>query len=276
MKIKSPRANFHTHTTFCDGSSTAEEMVLQALELGFEQLGFSGHMDPDIHMDWAAYQDKILRLQAEYSDRIEILLGVELDNLFSPETAPGAEYVIGSTHFLDLAVDPPMSVDNTEEGMVFLAEEYFGGDYYKLARAYYDFEAKVVDRTGCTFIGHFDLVTRFNDSMHFLDEEDPRYVGPATDALKALAEKGVPMEINCGAVNRGRKRELYPNRMLLSAWHDFGGQILISSDAHQKELLDKGFDLAAEQALACGFTHSLILTRKGTGKIHWEEWGLRG
>lgn len=37
------RQNLHTHTTFCDGKNTAEEMILAALELGMDSLGFSGH-----------------------------------------------------------------------------------------------------------------------------------------------------------------------------------------------------------------------------------------
>ena len=37
------KENFHTHTTFCDGSHSAEEMVLSAIEKGFTALGFSGH-----------------------------------------------------------------------------------------------------------------------------------------------------------------------------------------------------------------------------------------
>ena len=78
----------------------------------------------------------------------------------------------------------------------------------------------------------------------------------------------------CGAVNRNRKKELYPNHFLLKALHDFGGQILISSDAHQKELLDGGFDVAVQEALACGFTHTNILTRKGSGKLHFEQVSL--
>ena len=56
------RANFHTHTTFCDGTSTAEEMVAQALDLGFFALGFSGHMDPGVPMDWQAYSAEVTRL----------------------------------------------------------------------------------------------------------------------------------------------------------------------------------------------------------------------
>ena len=35
--------NFHTHTTYCDGKSTAEEMVQKAIELGLSEIGFSGH-----------------------------------------------------------------------------------------------------------------------------------------------------------------------------------------------------------------------------------------
>ena len=33
------RANYHTHTTFCDGDNTVEEMVQRALDLGFLHLG---------------------------------------------------------------------------------------------------------------------------------------------------------------------------------------------------------------------------------------------
>ena len=268
------RANYHTHTTFCDGSDAAEEVVLAAIDKGFSHLGFSGHMDPDIHMDFDAYFAEIGRLREKYEDKIEILCRVELDNLYDPHCADGAEYVIGSTHFLDVQSDIPISVDNSGEMMRRLAEEFFGGDYYKLAKSYYELSARVYDRLHCTFVGHFDLVTRFNDSMHFLDEADSRYIMPALEAMEYLVKEGVPFEINCGAVNRNRKKELYPNRFLLKNLREFGGEILINSDAHQKELLDGGFDIAVERALACGFTHVNILTRRGTGKIHFEQLAL--
>lgn len=267
-------ANFHTHTVFCDGTNTAEEMVARALQLGFKQLGFSGHMDPDIHMEIDKYFREIHRLQRKYQDRIEILCGVELDTMYDPVSAKGAEYLIGSTHFLDVETPIPMSVDNSPEMLEELCREYYGGDYYRLTRAYYELEAKVYDRLHCDFIGHFDLVTRFNDERHFFDETDPRYYKPALEAMEYLVSLGVPFEINCGAVNRNRKKELYPNHFLLKALHDFGGEILISSDAHQKELLDGGFDVAVKEALACGFTHTNILTRKGSGKLHFEQVSL--
>lgn len=264
-------ANFHTHTTFCDGTSTAEEQVLQAIHLGFEHLGFSGHMDSDIHMQIDDYYDEIDRLKEKYKDRIEILCGVELDNLYDPGCADKAEYVIGSTHFLDVQTEIPMSVDNSEEMLAELCRRFYGNDYYAMSRAYYELEAGICDRIQCTFIGHFDLITRFNDSMHYLDEGNPRYYLPALEAMEYLVTKGVPFEINCGAVNRGRKTNFYPNTFLLKNLRQFGGEILINSDAHHCSLLNGGFDAAVRKAMECGFTHTNILTRGGSGRLHWEQ-----
>ena len=266
--------NFHTHTDFCDGRDTAEDMVKQALALGFKGLGFSGHMDPDIHMDMEKYTAEIYRLQEKYHNEIEILCGVELDTLYDPASARGAEYLIGSTHFLDVPSETPMSVDSSEAHMKKLCREFFGGDYYKLSKAYYDLESQVYDRLHCTFIGHVDLVTRFNDSMHFLDENDPRYWKPALLAMEYLVSQDVPFEINCGAVNRNSKKEFYPNHFLLKNLQKMGGQILINSDAHQKELLNGAFDLAVKEAIACGFTHVIVLRKNERGHIYYHQAAL--
>ena len=218
MAIKS---NFHTHTTFCDGKSTAEEMVQRALELGFDRLGFSGHcytwFDPEFHMDTEAYFAELHRLQEAYRGRLEIFCGLEGETLGHGEGYEKAEYIIGSTHYLKTG-EEFLSFDNTEEELTRMCREYFGGDYYRLCRAYFETTAKTIDSirenlkrqqeclltspknagkgaaadaegpgNGVTekrsaplmFAGHFDLVTRFNDAMHFVDEEDPRYLGPA-------------------------------------------------------------------------------------------------
>ena len=69
------KANYHTHTVLCDGKNTAEEMVKRALDLGFEHLGFSGHMDPGVHMDWPIYVAEVRRLQGIYGERLDLLRG---------------------------------------------------------------------------------------------------------------------------------------------------------------------------------------------------------
>ncbi len=267
-------ANFHTHCTMCDGKSTAEEMILAAIGKGFHTLGMSCHgdtfFDPEYRLDLPGYFAEMKRLREVYGSRLEILAGLEQDNLARMDGTEEAEYLIGSTHYLK-AGEEYLSVDNTEEEMRRLAEEYFGGDYYRLSRAYYDLVSQVVDRTDCAIIGHYDLVVRFNDSMRFLDEEVPLYWKPALEVMEALVKRGRPFEINTGAYARGRKKDLYPNPFLLRKLREFGGEIVISSDAHEAGLLDGGFDEAVWQAVRAGFTHTNLLVR-GTGGTGAPEW----
>ena len=268
------RANYHTHTVFCDGDNTAQEMVERALALGFTHLGFSGHMDEEIHMDWPAYVAEVTRLRDAYAGRLEIICGVELDTLYDPACCPGAEYVIGSTHYVDVDVPFSRAIDSSAQLSQRLCDECFGGDWYALCRSYFETEATVHDRLGCTFVGHFDLITRFNDQLHAFDEQDRRYTAPALEAMAYLVEQGVPFEVNCGAHNRGRKAELYPRRSLLRALHDLGGEILINSDAHQASCLDGSFDVAQRRARACGFDHANMLVRNAAGGVELRQVGL--
>lgn len=300
------KCNFHTHTTFCDGKSTAEEMVQRALELGFDRLGFSGHcytwFDPEFHMDTEAYFAELHRLQAAYRGRIEIFCGLEGETLGHGEGYEKAEYIIGSTHYLKTG-EEFLSFDNTEEELSRMCREYFGGDYYRLCRAYFETTAKTIDSIRenlkrqqensltspknagkgaaadaaepLMFVGHFDLVTRFNDAMYFVDEEDPRYLGPAMEAMEYLVKQDVPFEINLGALNRGRKKYAYPAPTLLKRLKELGGEILISSDAHHRDLLDGGFAEGIAAAEAAGFDRVLVMRRNADGRVEWEEAELR-
>lgn len=288
------RANFHTHTDLCDGSNTPEEVAQRACELGFETLGFSGHMDPDIHMELPVYLREISRLQRKYENRMEILCGIELDILYaenvfgkdwngslrlsgadaSDPSMAQLDYLIGSVHFIKVPDGTLIPVDLSYEMLEEGCRKYFGGDFYKLAVAYYELEAGVYDVTHCTFAGHFDLITRFNDAHHFLDETDPRYTDAALTAMEQLVKQGVPFEINCGAVNRGKKKELYPNLFLLRALKEFGGEVLINSDAHHKDLLNAAFDTAVEAAEEAGFDHVNVLTKKDTGNLQLKPVGI--
>ena len=96
-----PRFNLHTHTTFCDGKNSAEEMVKAAIELGCEGIGFSGHSYIPGEDYWTMtekgtgeYISEILRMKEKYSDKIEILLGIEYDILSNIDTSV-FDYVIG-------------------------------------------------------------------------------------------------------------------------------------------------------------------------------------
>ena len=261
-------ANYHTHTTLCDGTDTPAAMAEAAYKKGFAVLGFSGHMDPGIRMDWEEYRAVTGALRERYAGRMDILTGVELDQLRPRDAVPGAEYVIGSTHFIPLPDGEAGCVDHTFEKSRRICGDCFGGDWYRMAAAYYEAEAKVFEKTRCDIIGHFDLITRFNHEHPSFDEEDPRYLRPAMDALEVLARTGAVFEVNCGAYNRGRRRDVYPARPLLKRLRELGATVCLSSDAHSAALLDGGFDFAAEAMRACGFREIAVWKHDGpSGRV---------
>lgn len=245
--------NYHTHTTLCDGKNTPAEMAAVAYSSGFAALGFSGHMDPNVHMEWKEYLDQIHTLQDAYAGKMDILLGVELDQFWPSDSVPGAEYIIGSTHFIPLPGGELGCVDHTVEESRRICQNYFGDDWYRMTAAYYEAEAQVWEKTHCDIIGHLDLVTRFNHQYPSFDETDPRYLHPALDALDVLARTGAVFELNCGAYNRERRKDFYPTQPLLKRLRELNAPVCLSSDAHEASLLDGGFDEAKDALRACGF-----------------------
>ena len=49
------KTNYHTHTSFCDGKSTAEQMILSAIDKKFDILGFSLMMILELLLGWFFY-----------------------------------------------------------------------------------------------------------------------------------------------------------------------------------------------------------------------------
>ena len=125
-------ANYHTHTTFCDGRDTPEQLVQESIRLGCPALGFSGHSYA--FYDAACmpkenirpYQAEIRRLQSTYSGQIRILLGIEQE-YYSDEPTDAYDYVIGAVHNLRHGSEY-RSVDHTRERLIAIVDDWFGGD----------------------------------------------------------------------------------------------------------------------------------------------------
>ena len=250
-------SNFHTHSTFCDGKNSPEEMVLEAISQGCPFLGFTGHsntpFDPGYCMDEIrekAYREEVLRLQEAYRDRIRILLGIEQD-YYSAPADPCYQYVIGSVHYVKKD-GVYLSVDDTPEILQQGVEKLYGGDYYRFIEDYYALEADVVRKTGCQIAGHLDLVTKFQEKCPMFDENHPRYRKAAMDALHALLAQGVVLEINTGAMSRGWRSNPYPGDFLLQELGRLGGRVIVNSDAHRREDLLYGLSEAEQTAKTYG------------------------
>ena len=260
------KADYHTHTFFCDGDNSPRDMIEKAVELGLEYYGFSSHCFTDlpheILTDEKAYISECVKIRKEYKDRINILIGMEMENLLGKNSHKEVEYTIGSTHYL-FVNGQYLCLDYSKDEFASLCKNHFGGDYYKFVKEYYKTEAEVVKNTDCTFIGHFDLITKFNEGFVLFDESDKRYTDPALEALAALKEYEVPFEINTSQFSRKKKSELYPSMFILKKMHEMGCEIIINSDAHSPAMIISGFDEAVSRAKECGFNHVNILTSKG-------------
>lgn len=263
--------NLHTHTVFSDGAGTAEAMVRGAIQAGCGSLGFSEHSpllpfyDPDRYAMEAAvlpaYRAEILRLREQYRGQLDIFLGLEQD-YDSPPPVGRFDYLIGSVHSV-VADGCCLSVDNTREILAEGVARLFGGDYHALAEVYYQRAGQAAEKTGCQIVGHFDLLTKFNEGGRLFDEAVPRYVDAAMGALESLLRRDVIFEVNTGAISRGCRSAPYPAPFLLRAIQERGGRICITSDSHSPRTLTSAFPLAAELALSCGFRETWLLTAEG-------------
>lgn len=258
------RANFHTHTRFCDGEDTPAEMCARALELGFEALGFTGHsctpFDPCGMSESVSesYRAELARLRGEYAGRMELYCGVEQD-IFSGPVPDCYDYAIGSVHYVRkdgeyLCVD--WSAERTRENI-----EKYGGDPYACAEDYFALVGAVLDVTGADIVGHFDLIRKFDEQDALFDETHPRYMRAVSDALDRLCAGGrrPVFEVNTGAMARGCRSEPYPSARLLREIRARRCPIMISSDCHDRSKLDFGYAAAAELARGAGFTSQLTI-----------------
>ena len=249
--------NLHTHSTFCDGKSSASEMLRAALERGFDSLGFSSHATLPFPCHWAMkegvpeqYRAEVLRLKEKYAGQIRVHLGLEQD-YYSPEIDAPYEYWIGGVHYVEKN-GKYYSVDHSGEGLVEAANESYGGDVLALAEDYFALVADTVRKTRCQILAHLDLITRYNAGSRFFDMESPRYRRAALDALDALSHTDVIFEINTSPYLRGRD-EPYPASFLLREMSARKLPIVLSTDAHRAELLTMGAPEAAELLRDFGF-----------------------
>ena len=251
---KNDQADFHTHTTYCDGNCTAREMAEAAIRQGLKVYGFSGHgytpYDESYCMllsDEAAYEKEVRGLADEFADQIEILCGVEQDCLAGAPTRDW-DYVIGSVHYIDCGSEGGIiPIDETKEIWLDIVSQYFGGDVYAMIERYYETEALVLKKTGADIIGHFDLITKYNKGGEganqgaLFDEGDPRYIAAWQKAADKLLESGVPFEINTGGMSRGYRTDAYPAKPIRDYIASKGGKFILSSDSHKTDTLCSRF-----------------------------------
>ena len=241
------KTDYHVHSCFSDGKNTPEEIILSAIDKKIDVLGFSDHsynwFDADVCRnmeDTSEYVKQIRSLAQKYKDKITVLCGIEQD-YFSKKPTEDYDYIIGSMHYINVE-DKFFAVDDKPQVIIDMANRYFGGDIISICEKYFEYVGKLKDVTGADIIGHFDIITKFNQNNELFDSTDKRYVAAWKKAADKLLKQNVIFEINSGAISRGYRTTPYPSNEIMEYLSKNGASFILSSDSHNKDTLVFKFD----------------------------------
>ena len=261
-------STMHSHTTYCDGDNTPSEMAEAAYKLGFVSYGFSAHSTLPFNAgyeikkeDEEAYREDVLKLKTEYDGKMEILLGLELD-ADSSKPDFNYDYLISSVHQLHINGNW-YAVDHCKADFDKCISAFGGMD--NTLKAFYSATVKAALRDNIDIVGHIDLIGKFNETNEYFDPTDKRYLDLVFSTIDAILEKrtDIVFEVNTGAISRGYRTTPYPDSFIIKEMKRLGFGVVISSDCHQKHLMDCWFTEAEELLRACGYKERHILTKEG-------------
>ena len=258
--------NLHTHSCYCDGKGTPREYVEYAVAQGFTALGFSGHCPLPFPnnfsiRDYEGYCNDVRALKAEFGDRIDIRLGLEVDYVpglledFTPLVEKGGlEYTIGSVHLIPNPddVEALRHLNETAQGEERKQIAYhlwmidgprqetydnglrhiFGGDIRRGVRTYFHQQNAMLERNRPTIVGHPDKIVMHNRDRYFTEDE-PWYRDLALETMHLIHDLGLICEINTRGIYKGRHADFYPGKWLIQEMKELRIPVIVSTDAHQ-------------------------------------------
>ena len=266
--------NFHTHSEFCDGKGELELYVKEALNNGFQAIGFSSHAPLPFYKSYVMpqerlqeYCDSVRELKTKYSDRIQIYLGLEIDyipGIISPSSpqfkALNLDYTIGSIHLVKNGKPGGYTyTDETGEEFDELLIDVYGGDGANFARHYYSLIREMIRECKPEVIGHLDIIKKVNKDIRYFDETADWYKEEVLRTLEVVADSKAVLEINTGGIARGYVKVPHPSPWIFKECNKLGIPIMLNSDAHSPNHLNTYFKEAITLLKEAGYTEQRII-----------------
>ncbi len=275
--------NLHLHSRYSDGVNEPEDYILKAIELGFSELGFSEHSPLPFNNPFSLktdlvdeYVSVIDNLRKKYSDKIKIYRALEMDYIPGMSTDFNywkkkclTDYLIGSVHLVkrqdnnELWFTDGPKYETYDQGL----NDFFGGDIKKAVRAYYHQMNEMIDTQEFDIVGHVDKIKMHNKDRYF-KEGEKWYQNLVDECLGLIKEKDLIVEVNTRGIYKKRYPGLFPDGVALKKVKDLNIPIIISSDAHQPDELNLGFDEAVYRLKDFGFIEVM--------KFDSGEWKVMG
>ncbi|MCI5772982.1 MAG: histidinol-phosphatase [Erysipelotrichaceae bacterium] len=267
------KQNLHTHTTYCDGQDSPEAMIETAIEKKFAILGFSSHGPNEpyddhfalAHDDVNAYVQHLQQLKHRYASQIKIYCGIEEDAIGRKYDHHMFDYIIGSVHMVETG-NTYKTIDHQKDLTLNIINDYYHHDFLAFAQNYFKQMDKLIADEQVDIIGHFDLLTKFNEDEMMIAFDDPAYLNLCFKMIDKIIAHDKIFEVNTGAIARGYRSLPYPHPNLLRYIASQNGKLLLNSDCHDRRYLDCYYDPALLLIKQCGFKEWMILTDEGFKK----------
>ncbi|MBP1924978.1 histidinol-phosphatase (PHP family) [Sedimentibacter acidaminivorans] len=270
--------NLHTHTKYCDGKYSAEDMIIAAINNNMQSIGISTHGPLPFASDWNIqkmevdnYIDEIINLKQKYNGTIEVYLGMELDYLpgigfdeYTLDLIKRLDYYIGSVHFLAKFNNGVMwTVDYNLDELMKGIDESFNGNIRIAVETYYDYIGEMALEYKPHIIGHFDLFKKNNINNILFDENEKWYIDAVEKCLSIIAKTPCIVEINTGGIARGYTNEQYPSTFILKMIKEKDIPVIINSDAHSTDGINCKFEDIYKLVYDLGFEKISYLSENG-------------
>jgi len=241
--------DLHNHTPLCNhAEGKISEYIENAIKSGTKVFGFSDHAPMDFDTEYRMkfddmknYEAEVLKNREKYKDKIEILLGYEVDylkgHIDSRVINANVDYLIGSVHFID-----EWGFDNPE-----FIGRYENEDIDEIWQKYFNATKKMAESGLFDIVGHLDLIKVFK----FMPKKDIKEL--AKETLIAIKKADMVLEINVAGY-RKPIGEAYPSLELLQEAYKLGIPITFGSDAHKPEQVSLYNNEVIKMAKSVGYT----------------------
>lgn len=246
--------DLHVHTEYsCDSEADIELYVKKAIDLNFETICFTDHVDfnkNDYGYDYynsENFFEKYNKIKEEYGNNIDLCAGIEFGepHLYAKELTELSkkpyDFIIGSIHWIG-NMFPCQKV----------REQYRAKEFYSL---YWEEVLKTVKQGGFDSLGHIDFPKRYYGEIYYTETI-------LNEIFKYLLDKDMVMEINTSSLRKGHAQTM-PGIDLLEIYKANGGQyITIGSDAHVVEDLGADYKEAKTLVEKVGLREVIYENRK--------------
>ena len=268
------KVNCHLHTNESDGELSPRDVVENAIERGLTHICFTDHFkipaeikdygNDRLHSD--GYYEELESLRIEFVDRIEILIGVELDWIdghgeWIEERIRERDYdfILGSVHWVQNSgggFERPHFPKNDIGD--FDSEEEF-------VRVYLAEVKKMICWGVVDSVAHFDFfrLRLFGEDVLRSDWYKEEVLG----ILELMREKGLALEINCAGFRS--VGEQFPQRWVVGEAIRMGIGVTLGNDFHKLEFgeLDEGISEAVEMLREVGCSEISVFRGREAVKL---------